>query len=885
LPEGGDEEGGFAAGQRVGPYVLERELGRGGMGVVWLAARADGAYERRVALKLPHTHLLTGALRQRFARERDILARLSHPHIAQLYDAGVAADGQPYLALEQVEGTPITRYCLERSLPIAARLDLAEQVLDAVRYAHARLVVHRDLKPSNILVTPEGQVKLLDFGIAKLLDADDQGELTRIAGRAVTPEYCAPEQLHGGTITTAVDVYALGVVLYELLTGVRPLDRLARGRVRGASEAGGDAPLASTRASDAHAKSVGLDGARTLRKRLAGDLDAVLAKAVEEDAARRYASAEAFADDLARYRRLEPVLARRVGYAARAFKFARRHRIGVAFACAMVVTVVAGVVAVGWEALRMQREAERANATRDFLVSVFRASDPRVAHDKPAGQMTAKELLDGSVDRIETEFAKDPQTQLELLGITAEIYGQLLDEEKYQSLQKKRVELARRLYGDRHPIVFDGRLVDVWADIYSQNYAEANRALEALDRDLVAANADDTVQRAEWWLAKGEALQATPGADAERRQALEKAVALYARKDPGNESYVAALANLGNVHFAHDEYAEAKTRYQQALEAVSRVKDRDDGDVSMIETNLAQALQNLGDIAGAENAYGKAAELTLRSRGEKDPNYWHVVANYARLLHLRGERQRADAMFESLLRVIPADWKATTTDATVKEMYGASLSAEGRPAEGVALLEAALVAYLARPLREYDLRRLQEALGSAYDRAGRSDDAREMFRAALAERLAKDPPASPPVLALRERWGRFLLDHGDAAGAEAEFRGVLAGAAGAKLLAVAMAHAGLARISLARRDAATAKTECERALATLDAIAGVYDVRAQPYIWRIRSEVSRERGDLADARQWAQRALEASQRYDAPESREIAAAKATLVALAPKGRR
>jgi serine/threonine-protein kinase len=380
-------------------------------------------------------------------------------------------------------------------------------------------------------------------------------------------------------------------------------------------------------------------------------------------------------------------------------------------------------------------------------------------------------------------------------------------------------------------------------------------------------------------------LQATPGADAQRRHALEKAIALYARKDPANESYVAALANLGNVHFAHDEYAEAKTRYEQALDAVSRVKDRDDGDVSMIEINLAQALQNLGDVAGAESAYDKAAELTRRSRGEKDPNYWHAVANHARLLHLRGERERADAMFESVVRLIPADWKVTTTDALVREMYGASLAAEGRPAEGAALLEAALVSYMARPLREYDLRRLQETLGNAYDRAGRSDDAREMFTAALAERRAKDPPASMPVLALRERWGRFLLDHGDAAGAVAEFRGVLEGAAGAKVLAVAMAHADLGRVALARGDGATAKNECEAALATLDEIGGVYDVRAQPYVWRIRSEAARQRGELAEARQWAQRALEASQRYDAPGSAEIAAAKATLVALAPKGRR
>ena len=215
----------LTAGARVGPYRLKRELGAGGMADVWLAERADGAFTRDVALKLPITSRLRRDLAERFARERDILARLEHPHIARLYDAGVSEDGLPYLAMEYVDGLPITEYCDAHKLDIAARLRLFAQVLDAVQFAHASLIIHRDLKPSNILVTAAGEVRLLDFGIAKLLAENEtalETQLTQMAGRAMTPDYASPEQIKGESLTIATDVYSLGVVLYELLAGCRP---------------------------------------------------------------------------------------------------------------------------------------------------------------------------------------------------------------------------------------------------------------------------------------------------------------------------------------------------------------------------------------------------------------------------------------------------------------------------------------------------------------------------------------------------------------------------------------------------------------------------------------------------------------------------------------
>jgi eukaryotic-like serine/threonine-protein kinase len=291
-------------GDEVGPYRLIRELGAGGMATVWLAERSDGVLHRQVALKLPHEGWTTRQA-ERMARERDILGTLEHPRIARLYDAGVTAEGRPWMAMECVDGVAIDTYCKGHELDVQQRLRLFVQVIDAVAHAHARLIVHRDLKPSNILVTPEGEVRLLDFGVAKLLAAGpDAGGLsldaniTQRAGRAMTPDYASPEQIAGKPVGVATDLYSLGVVLYELLTGQRPY-RLERQSAAALEEAilAIDVPRASVR----------VQGDKALQRRLRGDLDTILAKALQKDPAQRYTSAEAFAADLQRHLDGEPV--------------------------------------------------------------------------------------------------------------------------------------------------------------------------------------------------------------------------------------------------------------------------------------------------------------------------------------------------------------------------------------------------------------------------------------------------------------------------------------------------------------------------------------------------------------------------------------------------
>jgi serine/threonine-protein kinase len=349
-------DGAVRIGARLGAWRLIERLGAGGMGEVWVAERADGTFEQRVAMKLLKRGLETDALLARFALERRILARLTHPGIARLLDAGSSGDGRPYFVLERVEGRPITVWADERKLPVAARLRLMLQVADAVDFAHRNLVVHRDLKPSNVFVTDAGEVKLLDFGVAKILETEGDGAKTELEGRALTPQYAAPEQLRGEPVTTATDVYALGVMLYELLTGRLPHQRRRASLAELAAQVEHETverPSSAARRGEAGA-GPGADRERVARE-LAGDLDTLALKALAREPERRYPSAAALTDDLRRYLDGRPIAARpdTVGY--RLGKLVRRHRLAFAAAAAALLALVAGLAAALWQADRATR--------------------------------------------------------------------------------------------------------------------------------------------------------------------------------------------------------------------------------------------------------------------------------------------------------------------------------------------------------------------------------------------------------------------------------------------------------------------------------------------------------------------------------------------------
>ena len=420
----------FAAGARVGPFALVRPLGRGGMGEVWLARQADGRVEREVALKLPTIYLHSEVWRERFRRERDILAKLTHPNIARLFDAGVSDEegsrGQPYLAMEYIEGKSLTDFVTQQKSSIAERLKLFRQILAAVAHAHRHLVVHRDLKPANILIDNSGQVKLLDFGIAKLVDdgvaANAAADLTQLGGRVMTLRYAAPEQVTDGVISTATDTYALGVILHELLTGLSPYRAVRERRALTESALlGVETPVPS---SLPMTNDVAIErrsaSAKLLARQIAGDLDAIVLKAMRRNPADRYASVEKFDDDIQRHLDHRPVKAREGTWRYLAGRFVARYQLPIVAGIAVFATLAFGVVMVERE--RRIAVAEKARAEKHFasvrkLANAF-MFDVHGEIENLAGSLKARQTLIGTalqyLDSLASEARDDPELALEV---------------------------------------------------------------------------------------------------------------------------------------------------------------------------------------------------------------------------------------------------------------------------------------------------------------------------------------------------------------------------------------------------------------------------------------------------------------------------------------
>ena len=459
------------------------------MGAVWLAERADGSLQRQVALKLPRGAWPRADLKERMARERDILAALTHANIARLYDAGSTAGGRPYLALEYVEGRTIDAYCAGQRLDVSARLRLFLQVVEAVAYAHAHLVVHRDLKPSNVLVTKDGQVRLLDFGIAKLLEEGSvrDTELTELSGRPHTPEYASPEQIAGGPLGIATDIYSLGVVLYELLCGTRPykLRRDSVGAIETAVlEHDPDPPSAAA-------------SERSLRKVLRGDLDTIVLKALKKKPGDRYATANALGDDLECYLNGRPVLARPDGSWYRLSKFARRNALAVGAAAIVMVSLAAFGLVSAWQASVLDEQRRVAQTERDtaeqvvrLLIDLFETTNPSVRPDgerMPLGEFLAgaetrslellrstpavraklqqvfglihqtrgqyaraRQALDEALAEQRRQRGPDHPEALESLQALGELAGYLDDRDRAQVLLEESLERHRSVYGEQH---------------------------------------------------------------------------------------------------------------------------------------------------------------------------------------------------------------------------------------------------------------------------------------------------------------------------------------------------------------------------------------------------------------------------------------------------
>lgn len=485
-------------GRMVGRYRVVRLLGRGGMGSVYLAARADEQFDQQVALKLIGSSLPGSALTRRFRAERQILAHLNHPNIARLLDGGASSDGVPYLAMEYVDGIRIDTYCERERLGVPERLRLFQQVCAAVQYAHQNLIVHRDIKPSNILVTPDGTPKLLDFGIAKLLDPQQTGGsdgLTRIQERVLTPEHASPEQLRGDPVGTVSDVYSLGVLLYELLTGVRPFVLLGRTIEESAHVIRTIQPQKPSAAIETRNNANG--SARALSRALVGDLDNIVLRAMHKESQRRYQSAAALSDDIHNFLSDRPVQARPDAWTYRLGKFARRNSgaLAATVAVALATTILVGYYTARVTAERDTAERERltAAAVSQFMEDVFRVANPS---ESRGNSVTVREVLDAGVKRIDTDLQAQPRVQITLLRTLGEVYSGLGLWEQARELLERAVSRERASFGDDHIELSEALAALAGAhhnlnhfEVEAQLYQEAWKIRRALRRDNDAESA------------------------------------------------------------------------------------------------------------------------------------------------------------------------------------------------------------------------------------------------------------------------------------------------------------------------------------------------------------------------------------------------------------
>ncbi|WP_064747985.1 serine/threonine-protein kinase [Lysobacter antibioticus] len=644
--------GAMRPGTEVGSYRLESLLGEGGMGQVWLASRADGLYQRRVALKLLRPGLADTNLRSRFTRERQILARLAHPHIARLLDAGVTRDGLPYLALEYVEGEPITDYCRNQRTPLDKRLRMFQQICDAVSHAHANLIVHRDLKPSNILVTPAGDVRLLDFGIAKLLDSSDVPlpEQTRTGARAFTLHYAAPEQVRGEPVTTMTDVYSLGVVLYELLTDAKPY-RLKRQTAAEWEEAilAAD-PLRPSQAVMRHVDTTDVDpGAlRRLGRQLAGDLDNIVLKTLSKRPEQRYPSVEALSLDLQRFESGRPVLARAQSLRYRFNKYVARHRWALATASLVTVVLAAALGIVAWQAREALGEASRAQAMQDFMVGLFES-----ARGTPEGEaLDLRGLLDASVARGTRELARQPRARAELFGVVARMRTGLGDYNEARALLDRQAAII-------------GSTDDIPESLRIESLTQRGKVLRllGLPRDCAALmqpsldaarsqQAQLPSQVSEFYSELGRCRRAN-GERQGARQLFERSLALRREQLENNEvAEVENLIDLAGLQADAQRSREALLGFEQARRRLQQaVGDRHPLQVE-IGRNLAMLRSELGQLDAAERDAREALDIALDVNGAQHPSTLDVRRQLAALHVAQGRYAQAQGELEQIRNLL-----------------------------------------------------------------------------------------------------------------------------------------------------------------------------------------------------------------------------------------
>ena len=657
---------------RAGPYRIEHELGQGGMSTVYLARRDDGQFEQHVALKVVRSGLDEAVLLDRFRSEQQILASLNHPNVARLFDGGVMPDGRPYLVMEYVEGEPIDRYCDARTLALKDRLHLFQAIVETVQYAHRNLVVHRDLKPSNILVTNDGQVKLLDFGIAKILDDDETmaASVTQTGLRLMTPEYAAPEQIKGDRVTTATDVYQLGVLLYHLLTGHRPY-RLGHSSTfeieRAVCEKEPTRPstvvgqveelslgTATVRITPEAVSQTRATELRTLQRTLSGDLDAILLKALRKEPERRYATAEAFAEDIRRYLGGRPVKARRGTWRYRTHKYIRRNVWGVA-AIVVIAALSMGYAATFWmqaaqvaeERDRAQIEARKAEEMADFLMNLFEVSNPNEAR---GDTITAREMLDKGARRIRQELGNQPGVQALMMATIGQVYEKLGLYNEALPLLDSSLALRRRVFTPPHPDIAEGLYALAEVRTSTGHFEQADSLIrEAIAMWQHLPSAGEPLTESLVFLAL---LQKIQGDYAAADSLYQEALTLQ-REVFGDEhkDIAVTLNNLATLRAEQGRYAAADSFYQQALVMQRTLLGSVHSDYAATLNNLAGLRETQGVYPEADSLYSAALAIYLHLMGEEHPTVATAYNNLGWFHHQQGHYDTAEDLLRKALTI------------------------------------------------------------------------------------------------------------------------------------------------------------------------------------------------------------------------------------------
>jgi eukaryotic-like serine/threonine-protein kinase len=656
-------------GDRIGPYRVLRTLGAGGMGEVYLAERADAQFEQQVAIKVVHGGALAVSMHSRLKQERQILAQLDHPNIAHLLDGGALTDGSAYIVMEYVDGEAIDVFCDVNRLGIDARLKLFQTVCAAVHYAHQNLIVHRDLKPSNILVTAAGVPKLLDFGIAKLLDDRQAARhtlaVTQADVRVMTPDHASPEQVRGQAITTSSDVYVLGVLLYKLLCGTGPFfissmrlseieraicekDPLPPSQMVSAEELPESKLIAESRGTSA----------KRLKRSLGGDLDNIVLMAMRKEPERRYASAEQLAGDIQRFLEGMPVIARRDTVSYRTAKFVRRHWLPVSAAAAAAFIVLAFSVTTYEQSVRIAAERDRVAQQRElaeheraraeevssFLVNLFKLSDPE---ENRGNQVTARELLDSGAKRLQSGLENQPETKAALLLTVGSVYDSLgqyndalpiLDEALHLQGESRR--------GSRVGTLLEIGSARIGAGDLPGAEPPLQEALHVSQSEFGATSAESG--RALWALGM---LRHQQGRYGEAKDLYIRSLGILEKGRAPQTDVSAVLDDLAKVYAREQQWELAKQTYERALEIDRQALGDDHPRIALRLNNLAIVAQNMGDPKQAEALFRDALGRNERAYGDRHPDTAITKGNYGLMLQREGRLIEAEPLLKDAVAI------------------------------------------------------------------------------------------------------------------------------------------------------------------------------------------------------------------------------------------